>query len=98
MEPSLEGLAEAGWILSPDFFGKGYATEAVRCALDWFDATFPGRETVCMIDHENTASLRVAAKCGYAHWTETVFTDEPVILFRRPPGGGKSVIASTAQA
>jgi RimJ/RimL family protein N-acetyltransferase len=93
MEPSLEGQPEAGWILSPDASGKGYATEAVQCALDWMDRTFPGRETVCMIDPENAASLRVAAKCGYTRWTDTVYMDDPVTLFRRPGGGAPGVTA-----
>src|SRR6476659_5070994 len=29
MAPSLEGIPEAGWVLSPALHGKGYATEAV---------------------------------------------------------------------
>lgn len=86
VEPTLEGLPEAGWIMSADAFGKGYATEAMICALDWLDRTLPGQEAVCMIAPENVPSLRVAEKCGFVRWTETVFMDHDVILFRRPSG------------
>src|SRR5215470_14680768 len=31
-------LPEIGWVLAPEFHGKGYATEAVLAALAWGDA------------------------------------------------------------
>src|SRR5476651_461183 len=35
MSPSLAGLAEMGWVISPAFHGKGYAFEAARRMLIW---------------------------------------------------------------
>ena len=81
--PSIEGTAEAGWVLAPGAHGKGYATEAVRAALDWYHDTFPARRTVCMISPENTASLRVAEKVGYHEFAHTQYKGDPVILFER---------------
>jgi ribosomal-protein-alanine N-acetyltransferase len=56
--------AEIGYVISPDYQGRGYATEAVKrliafgfevCALERISA-------VCM--KENYASLRIMEKCG----------------------------------
>src|SRR5262249_10234717 len=62
--PSLAGAPEAGWVLIPPAQGKGYATEAVRAALAWLEASRGRLRTVCMIDPSNAPSIRVAEKCG----------------------------------
>jgi RimJ/RimL family protein N-acetyltransferase len=81
--PSLEGAAEAGWVLAPWAHGKGFATEAVRAALAWYESHFGALRTVCMIAPENDASLRVADKCGYRAFAQTLYKGEPVILLER---------------
>jgi len=83
IEPSLEGIPEAGWALAPQAHGKGLASEIVRRALAWGDETFAGDRTVCIIDPENTGSLNVAAKCGYTKVLETTYHDGPTILLER---------------
>jgi RimJ/RimL family protein N-acetyltransferase len=83
MKPSIEGLPETGWVLSPSAHGKGYATEAVRAALAWGDRAFHGKKTVCLIDPSNTASIRVADKCGYKEIARTTYKDLPTIVFER---------------
>jgi RimJ/RimL family protein N-acetyltransferase len=86
IEPSFAGAPEAGWVLAAWAHGKGYATEAVLAATAWLEGRFGPVRTVCMIDVVNAASIRVADKCGYRRWTETVYHGEPVILFERGPG------------
>ncbi len=56
--------AEIGYVLHPDFWGKGYMTEAVKAVLDFgFQRLMLSRiSAVCM--KENKASLRVMEKCG----------------------------------
>jgi RimJ/RimL family protein N-acetyltransferase len=76
--PSIEGMAEAGWVLAPWAHGSGLATEAVRAALAWH----PG-PSVCLIDPANVASLRVADKCGYAEYARPLFKGLPSVLLRR---------------
>lgn len=83
LTPSIAGVPEAGWVISPWAQGKGYATEAVRAALGWGEARFGGSRTVCIIAPENTPSLRVAAKCGFQEVTRTTYKGEPSILFER---------------
>jgi len=80
--PSLEGLAEVGWALTPRVHGKGYATEAVRAVLAWGDAHL-NLPMVCIIDPENLASIRVAEKVGFRVSQQTTYRDHPIIIFRR---------------
>lgn len=87
IEPALDGMPEMGWVLAPQVHGKGYATEAVRGALDWGDAHFGATPTVCLIDPENRPSLRVAEKCGFVARERAAYKDKTVLLFRRPAGG-----------
>jgi RimJ/RimL family protein N-acetyltransferase len=83
LEPSIDGQPELGWALAPRFWGQGYATEAVRAALAWGDARFGATRTVCIIDPDHTASLRVADKCGYRERARTTYKGSPTILFER---------------
>ena len=83
--PSLEGTAEAGWVLASWAHGNGFATEAVKGAHAWYEKRFGALRTVCMIAPENNASLRVADKCGYREFAQTLYKNEPVILLERNP-------------
>ena len=81
----LDGMPEAGWVISPNWAGQGYATEAMRAAFQWFDQGRPGSACFCMIAPENTASISVAAKLGYKLEKETSYKDSPIEIHLRPP-------------
>lgn len=83
MLPSIEGIPEAGWVLSPSVHGKGFATEAVKALHAWGDGHLQAEKSVCIISPENLASIRVAEKCGYAEATRTTYHDDTVTLFER---------------
>ena len=83
IEPPIAGSPEIGWVLSPAFHGKGYATEGVRAALAWGDANLHSARTVCIVAPENSASLRVAEKTGYREFARTTFMSDPVVMFER---------------
>jgi len=83
MDPSFEGTPEIGWVLAPRAQNQGYATEAVRAALAWFDAQFGPIKTVCLIDPSNGASLRVATKCGYTERLRTTHKGKPTVVLER---------------
>lgn len=87
IHPSLEGIPEAGWGLASSAHGKGLATEIVRAMHVWGDGFFGGRKTVCIIHPNNTASVRVAEKCGYRAVLNTTYRGEPTVLFERQAGG-----------
>ena len=82
IQPSVRGLPEMGWILSPRIHGRGYATEAVSAALAWAKPRFGTTRAVCIISPENIASIRVAEKCGFQEFARTIYRGDPVILFR----------------
>ncbi len=79
-----DDVPEAGWILRHDQVGRGIGYEAMRAALDWFDAEHGPRRVVCMIAPDNTPSLRLAEKLGFTALRDTELRDgEAVRLFER---------------
>jgi len=84
IDPPLDGMPEIGWALAPAAHGKGYATEAVKAAVEWGDRTFgAGVKTCCIIGPQNVASIRVAEKCGYHQLAQTTYKGTPTLIFRR---------------
>lgn len=83
MTPNFSGDPEMGWVLALEAHGKGYATEAARAALAWMDSRHRPARTVCMIEPENAASLRVAAKCGFREFARSTYKTSAVALFER---------------
>ncbi len=66
----IEGLPEAGWAISQSYWGQGYASEAVAAIVRWSDVELCAPETRCIIDPENTPSIRVAEKNGFTRIDE----------------------------
>jgi RimJ/RimL family protein N-acetyltransferase len=78
---------EAGWIIRHDHVGKGFAGEAMRAVLDWFDRAHGPRRIVCMISPGNEPSIRLADKLGFAPYRDAELpTGDAVRLFERAPG------------
>jgi RimJ/RimL family protein N-acetyltransferase len=84
LEPAIHGLPELGWVLAPWAHGRGLATEAVQAALAWGAGALLAGRTVCIIDPDNRASLRVADKTGFRRVTETTYHGHPTVLLERP--------------
>jgi RimJ/RimL family protein N-acetyltransferase len=83
MIPDFGGAPEMGWVLARPAHGKGYATEAVEAAIRWMHLRHRPARIICMIDPENAASLRVAAKCGFREFARTTYKDSAVVLWER---------------
>ncbi|HEY2169185.1 MAG TPA: GNAT family N-acetyltransferase [Candidatus Angelobacter sp.] len=82
--PSLHGIPEIGWALTPEKQGRGYATEAVKAAIAWSDEhSIP--QTVCIIHPDNTPSIRIAESNGYVISSAIDHKEHPAIIFRRVP-------------
>ncbi|QJU59578.1 GNAT family N-acetyltransferase [Sphingomonas sp. AP4-R1] len=79
---------EGAWVFSGAAQGKGYATEVMEAAIAWRERRFGPSRMVCLIAHENQASLRVAAKLGFAPFAERRYHDVQRILLARPEGDG----------
>src|SRR5579862_4283036 len=82
LEP-LQGKPEIGWVFVTGSHGRGYATEAVRAVVAWGDAHFGSRETACIIQPDNAASVRVAEKCGYRKFQDTTYKGQATMVFVR---------------
>jgi RimJ/RimL family protein N-acetyltransferase len=78
-------VPECGWVLAASSHGRGYATEAVTAVTAWADAKFP--RTTCIIDPDNEASIKVAAKCGFVAVRDAELAGDPVHVFERVRAG-----------
>ena len=56
--------AEIGWAILSSYWGRGYATEAARAAIDWATNHLGWQHINHCIDAENTASISLAEKLG----------------------------------
>jgi RimJ/RimL family protein N-acetyltransferase len=89
IEPSIEGVPEAGWALASEAHGQGLASEVVGRIVAWSDEALGQARTVCIIDPENGASQKVAKKNGYREILRTTYHEKPTILLERQAGSGK---------
>jgi RimJ/RimL family protein N-acetyltransferase len=83
LHPDFDDAPETGWVLAPETFGQGYATEAMQAVLAWFETTHGKGRTVCMIESVHTKSHKVATKLGYQPFTEVMVGEDAITLFQR---------------
>jgi RimJ/RimL family protein N-acetyltransferase len=83
IQPNFSGAPEAGWVLAPAAFGKGYATEAMIAVIDWFETHQGKQRTVCMIETPHIGSHNVAKKLGYQAYAEIKIGHDPMTLLER---------------
>jgi RimJ/RimL family protein N-acetyltransferase len=69
--------AEVGYLLGRPWWGRGYATEAARAAMDWGFTAIGFDRLLSLIDPDNAASIRVAERLG-----ETLAGDAEVFGYR----------------
>ena len=60
------GEAELGYVFLPSAWGRGYAAEACAAVLAWSDDALPGEPVVLCTQTANAASMRLAARLGFA--------------------------------
>lgn len=59
------GEVELSYLFLPPAWGFGYASEAIRAALDWKARVLPGEPVVLCTQSSNTASVRLAQRLGF---------------------------------
>jgi ribosomal-protein-alanine N-acetyltransferase len=59
-------LPDFGFILHPEFWGHGYATEASVAFIEHVFSTTNAQELLADVDPRNAASLKVLGKLGFA--------------------------------
>jgi RimJ/RimL family protein N-acetyltransferase len=87
IQPSLNGIPEAGWVFHPSAQGKGYAGEALQAALVWADQNLPALKTCCIIHPENLPSIRLAEKSDYVLALRSTYHGAPTLIFYRDARG-----------
>ena len=60
-----DGSVEIGYGIIDEFQGQGYATEAVKAAVNWALKRAGVLRVEAETEPDNTASQRVLAKCGF---------------------------------
>ena len=83
----LVGYPEAGWAISPDWWGKGAASEMMAGALAWADEVLDAVQVRCIINPGNGASEAVAAKLGFGLIGSSDALGDPVNVYARHKGG-----------
>ncbi|HEU4718784.1 MAG TPA: GNAT family N-acetyltransferase [Bacteroidia bacterium] len=56
---------EAGYFLAKEFYGNGFASEALKKVTDYFLGEQKFAKLMCRIENRNSASRKVAEKAGY---------------------------------
>ncbi len=80
-------IPEVGWSFIVAAHGRGFASEGVRAALTWADANVAAADrTMCLIDPANTASIRVARRCGFGEIASVIYKGSRSLRFERPRG------------
>ncbi len=67
---------ELGWTIFAPFRKQGYATEAARAVLDFVRRETKEPRIIALIDHENSASIRVAENIGLRYERDIDFYQE----------------------
>jgi RimJ/RimL family protein N-acetyltransferase len=83
IQPSIRDTPELGWALVSRVHGNGYATEAVRAVVAWGDENLASPRTVCIVNPENLASIRIAEKVAFREFQRPTYNDRPIIMFCR---------------
>ena len=76
-----EGTAmELGYMIAPEYQGKGYATEVCRAILIYAKEELEAESVNCLVDEKNVPSVRLVEKLGFTYEGKTDITG--VILNR----------------
>jgi RimJ/RimL family protein N-acetyltransferase len=72
---------EVGWALCREHWGKGYAIEAARAALDHAFDALGWERAISLIHRENVRSIRVAERLGERFEREATVRGKPAGLY-----------------
>ena len=73
-----ERRALIAYIVGPEFWGQGIATEAVRRLLAWLSARDDVSEAIALVDSRNAPSIRLVGRLGF----EPIGTEQNADFFK----------------
>lgn len=79
LHPSFGDRPEAGWMLDPDYWHQGLASEALTAIFARMH-----KPSVCMITKGNENSFKLAGKFGFHPYTDAQYHGDTVTLLERP--------------
>ena len=83
-EPAgFSGDPEIGYVIDKNVHGKGYGREAMTACMNWMDDAHGRSRTICMIEPENIASIKIAQRLGYETYGEGEIENVKVLLMER---------------
>ena len=94
--PELDPLPEAAWVLMPWAHGQGFASEALTAIFDWQDEHLPSLPSFCIIQPENTPSLRLASAFGFRSEMTLLQDDREWTVLLRSVGTALSAGSSSS--
>jgi ribosomal-protein-alanine N-acetyltransferase len=72
---------EVAFALSKEYWGKGLATEAAQAIAQYAFEDLHLSRLICVIDHDNVGSIRVAAKIGMTFEKEAQDKYGPFLIY-----------------
>jgi len=93
-----ERHVEVAYALAPEFWGRGYATEAAIASRDWAFRSLDVPHVVSLIDPANAASIAVAERNGMRPWKMADFRGSPVRVYRITREEWKSAVADGGES
>lgn len=84
VEPRIDGLPEAGWVLATAEHGKGFASEAATAILAWADGVLRAPRTVAIFHPDHAVSIRVARKLGFGGDVLGIYKGAGTLILSRP--------------
>lgn len=73
---------EVGWGIHPDFWGRGYATEAAIASAQWGFENLPLDFLISIIDPRNAPSIAVAERIGEQFDRTEFFKDRDCSIYK----------------
>jgi [ribosomal protein S5]-alanine N-acetyltransferase len=77
--PAADGVAEIAYGITPDYQGKGYATEAAQALAVWAFTSGQVRVVRAHTFAEANASARVLTKCGFLKIGEVIDPEDGLV-------------------
>jgi RimJ/RimL family protein N-acetyltransferase len=82
--PQFGDQPEMGWIFATEAHGHGLASDACRAVLDWAESNLDPTPIWAIVAPANEPSLKLAEKLGFERVHETLYHNDPTVVFRRP--------------
>jgi RimJ/RimL family protein N-acetyltransferase len=73
---------ELGWVIVPERWGQGLATELARASLEVVFGSLALRDVIAYTQPDNLASRRVMEKAGFSYDRQITFKAQRFVLYR----------------